>query len=67
MEGNVGFWINNQRIFDRAVTWGFNPADYTVSSALGFELGSYRSPDKTGHQAVFFDDVSISRTERRLQ
>lgn len=61
MMGRIGVWENGEKLFDRPVAWGFNPEDYAVDSKLGFELGSYRSADTTGHQTVYFDDVSVDR------
>ena len=64
MGGSVGIWLNDRKLFERPVAWGFDPADFGVSSKLGIELGSYRSADPRGHQTVFFDDVRISRSGR---
>lgn len=61
MQGRVAFWFDGQKIIDRIVQWGFNPNYYAVSQKLGVELGIYRSADSRGHQAVYFDDVSIER------
>ncbi len=61
MIGRVGFWLNDVKKFDRPVEWGFDPARYGVSSKLGFELGSYRSADPSGHQTVYFDDIRLDR------
>lgn len=61
MVGRIGFWLNNQKRFDKPVEWGFDPDLYGVSPQLGFELGSYRSADATGHQTVYFDDVKVDR------
>ncbi|NWK94266.1 hypothetical protein DM806_00845 [Sphingobium lactosutens] len=61
MAGRIGFWLNDQEKVDKIVPWGFNPAQFAVSPQLGAELGSYRSADVTGHQTVYFDDVTIDR------
>ncbi|HUD91005.1 hypothetical protein [Sphingobium sp.] len=61
MGGRIGFWMNDQKRFDKPVEWGFDPDRYGVSPQLGFELGSYRSADATGHQTVYFDDVKVDR------
>ena len=61
MIGRVGFWLNDVKKFDRPVEWGFDPARYGVSPKLGFELGSYRSADPSGHQTVYFDDIRLDR------
>jgi hypothetical protein len=59
--GRIGFWFNGQKRVDQSVPWGFDPDRYGVSRNLGFELGSYRSADATGHQTVYFDDVEVDR------
>lgn len=64
MEGNVGFWLNDRKMFERSAAFGFDPAGYAVSPNLGFELGTYRSADQKGHQTVYFDDVSFRRNAR---
>lgn len=61
MMGRIGVWENGEKLFDKPALWGFNPGTYGVSPKLGFELGSYRSADTTGHQTVYFDDVSVDR------
>lgn len=64
MEGNVGFWLNDRKVFERSAPLGFDPADNAVSPNLGFELGSYRSADQRGHQTVYLDDVDFRRSSR---
>lgn len=61
MIGRVGFWLNDVKKVDHPVEWGFDPDRYGVSDKLGFELGSYRSADPTGHQTVYFDDIRLDR------
>lgn len=61
MIGRVGFWLNDVKKVDHSVEWGFDPNRYGVSEKLGFELGSYRSADPTGHQTVYFDDIRLDR------
>ena len=60
--GSVAFDLNGKRMFDRRLTWGFDPNKYPVNAALGFEVGSYRSADLKGRQTVYFDDISVDRS-----
>ncbi|WP_152522548.1 hypothetical protein [Sphingobium ummariense] len=61
MGGRVIFLMNKQKKVDKVVHWGFSPKNYNVLDTMSIELGAYRTPDKSGHQTVFFDNLLIER------
>lgn len=59
--GPIALEVDGKRVMQKDVAWGFNPSKFPVSRTLGFDLGIYRSADRRGKQAVYFDDVSVIR------
>lgn len=60
--GPITLAVDGKRVMQKNVAWGFNPSKFPVSETLGFDLGIYRSADRRGRQAVYFDDVSVNRS-----
>ncbi|MEQ6334649.1 hypothetical protein [Sphingobium sp. MK2] len=62
--GNLKFFLNGKQKVAYNGPIGFSPQKFGSSDTLGIDLGIYRTPDRTGRQIVYFDDVEIWRSTK---
>ncbi|MCC4231102.1 hypothetical protein LL253_00185 [Sphingobium soli] len=60
-QGNIRFRLNGEQKVNYNGPIGFSPKKYGSSDTVGIDLGIYRTPDKSGRQTVYFDDVKVFR------
>ena len=62
-QGTIRFSINGSQKVNYTGPIGFAPKKYGSSDTVGIDLGIYRTPDKSGRQTVYFDDIKVDRAK----